>query len=100
MKKKIKRVIIKVGSSSLVNKDLSINKNQIKNIMESFKILKTKGIDVALVTSGAVATGMHELKLSEKPRSIELKQACAAVGQAKLMEEYNHSIRNGMIKEQ
>ncbi len=87
--KDIKRVIIKVGSSSLVNKDLSVNNEIIISILSVFKKLKNEGIECALVTSGAIALGMHELKLTKKPKELSLKQACAAVGQAKLMESYN-----------
>ena len=87
--KKIKRVVVKVGSSSLVNKDLSINKQILVSLMSSFKNLQDKGIDPLLVTSGAGALGMHELNLDKKPKEISLKQACAAIGQAKLMENYN-----------
>lgn len=87
--KDIKRVIIKVGSSSLVNEDLSVNNEVIISILSVFKKLKSDDIECALVTSGAIALGMHELKLNKKPKELSLKQACAAVGQAKLMESYN-----------
>lgn len=86
----IKNVIIKIGSSSLVNKDLSVNLWQIDNIFKSISELMNKGISVSIVTSGAIATGMHELRLTTKPKDMALKQACAAVGQSKLMEGYNH----------
>ncbi len=87
--KDIKRIVIKIGSSSLVNKNLSINDNMIDNIMHNIKMLKDKGIDVALVSSGAIASGMYELNLNKKPKELSLKQACASVGQARLMEIYN-----------
>ncbi|MCR5349645.1 MAG: glutamate 5-kinase [Acholeplasmatales bacterium] len=87
--KNIKRIVIKVGSSSLVKKDLSINIKMLNSIMSGFSKLKDLGIDSCLVTSGAIAVGMHELGLTKKPTNMALKQACAAVGQAKLMESYN-----------
>lgn len=87
--KNVKRVVVKIGSSSLVNKDLSINLPVIVNVMENFKNLIDKNIEVVLVTSGAIALGMHELGMSKKPSIMALKQACAALGQAKLMEAYN-----------
>ena len=100
--KDIKRIIIKVGSSSLVNKDLSINQPMIVNIMGSFKKLNDRGISVALVSSGAIASGMHELNMKKKPTAMSLKQACAAIGQAKLMEAYNkaaeiYGLKTGQI---
>lgn len=85
----IKRVIIKIGSSSLVNDDFSINNNMINTLMKSFRKIRNNGIDICLVSSGAIALGMHELKLDKRPTNMPLKQACAAVGQAKLMEVYN-----------
>ena len=100
--KGIQRIIIKVGSSSLVNKDLSINQPMIVGIMQSFKELSDKGINVALVSSGAIASGMHELGLIKKPKEMSLKQACAAIGQSKLMEAYNkaadiYGLKTGQI---
>ncbi len=85
----VKKVIIKIGSSSLVKSDLSINEPVLISVMAQFKKLMDMGIMPCLVTSGAVALGMHELKLDKKPSNMSLKQACAAVGQAKLMEYYN-----------
>ena len=85
----VKRVVIKIGSSSLVNSDLSVNENNINSLLKAFSNLRKNNIECALVTSGAIALGMHELKLDKKPKNMSLKQACAAVGQAKLMESYN-----------
>jgi len=85
----MKRIVIKIGSSSIVNEDLSINKKIMLSLMRSIALLKEKGIEVALVSSGAIALGRHALALTKKPSIISLKQACAAIGQAKLMEEYN-----------
>ena len=87
---KMKRIIIKIGSSSITTSDLSINKSLIDFLMKSFLDLKKMGISVALVSSGAIALGMHELGLKRKPKEMSLKQACASVGQAKLMEYYNY----------
>ena len=86
---KMKRIIIKIGSSPITTSDLSINKSLIDFLMKSFLDLKKMGISVALVSSGAIALGMHELGLKRKPKEMSLKQACASVGQAKLMEYYN-----------
>lgn len=85
----VKRVVVKIGSSSVVTKDLKPNTENILAIISGFKKLKDEGIDCALVSSGAIATGMGELGLNKKPKDMALKQACAAVGQAKLMEAYN-----------
>ena len=57
----IKRIMIKIGSSSLVRDDYSLNEPVFVKIMQQFQKLKENGMDVALVTSGAIAVGMHEL---------------------------------------
>jgi glutamate 5-kinase len=88
--KSIKRVILKIGSSSIVNGDLSINYKLLDSLMNSFKKLQDDGIQLVLVTSGAIALGRSVLGLKNKPKTMALKQACAAIGQAKLMEEYNN----------
>lgn len=87
----IKRVVVKVGSSSLVNADNSINFQRIDELMQTFSKLKKNNIEIALVSSGAIALGMYQLGLSKKPKEMALKQACAAIGQAKLMQCYNDS---------
>ncbi len=98
----VERVIVKIGSSSLINDDYSVNFSVLDNIMKSIKILKNNNIMTALVTSGAIAVGMHELGLSKRPKNMVLKQACAAIGQAKLMEAYNkvalgYGLKTGQI---
>lgn len=87
----VKRIVLKIGSSSIVNDDLSINQNMIYSLMKVFNQFKEMGIEVALVSSGAIALGMHKLKLEKRPKEMALKQACAAVGQARLMEAYNRN---------
>ena len=94
MKRNEKRIIIKVGSSSLVKKDGSINKEKIKLIIDTISKIIENGNKVILVTSGAIAVGVNMLGLKRKPQKIALKQACAALGQAKLIEEYQ-KVANG-----
>lgn len=86
---RVKRVVIKIGSSSLVHEDLSPNYEIVESLIQSCSLLKKKGMDVAIVSSGAIALGRYALGLSQKPKEMALKQACAAIGQAKLMEVYN-----------
>ncbi len=96
--KKIKRVIIKIGSSSITDVKFGVKTDVLDNIMEMAYKLKELGISLTIVSSGAIATGMHELNFSEKPKDLSLKQACASVGQAKLMECYNNSAKKyGLI---
>lgn len=86
--KDIKRVVVKVGTSTLTKKDGNLNVEKIKKIVFELSSLSDKGYDVVLVTSGAVGAGMGKLNLSEKPKTLSEKQAVAAVGQVSLMHLY------------
>ena len=84
------RIIIKVGSNTLVKDNHKININNIDKIISIINDLRNDGHEVLLVTSGAVAFGMNKLNLDMKPKDISLKQACAAVGQVSLMATYEN----------
>ena len=86
--KKQKRIIIKVGSSSLVLENGQLNNEFFSRFIKTISFLMHEGNQVVLVTSGAIAVGMGKLGLTRKPKQMALKQACAALGQATLMNEY------------
>lgn len=89
----IKRVVIKVGSSSLCNHDGEIDKEKILYLILQISKLIKKGYSVVLVSSGAIASGMGALGLKSKPQTIPEKQALAAIGQAKLMQIYEDTFQ-------
>jgi glutamate 5-kinase len=86
--KNIKTILIKVGSSSLCNEFGQIEKEKILKLVLQISKLKKNGYLVALVSSGAIATGMGVLHLDKKPTTLPQKQALAAIGQAHLMQIY------------
>ncbi|MDO4690923.1 MAG: glutamate 5-kinase [Fusobacterium sp.] len=86
--KNIKKVVVKVGTSTLTKADGNLNVEKIKKIVFELSSLSDKGYDVVLVTSGAVGAGMGKLNLLEKPKALSEKQAVAAVGQVSLMHLY------------
>ncbi len=86
--KDIKKIVVKVGTSTLTKADGNLNVEKIKKIVFELSSLLDKGYEVVLVTSGAVGAGMGKLKLSEKPKALSEKQAVAAVGQVSLMHLY------------
>ena len=88
------RIVLKIGSSSLVNTNKSINSKNIEKLVDVIYNLRKCGHEVLLVTSGAVALGMNKLSLDKKPKDISLKQACAAIGQVALMETYEKYCMN------
>ncbi len=84
---KTKRIVVKIGSSSITESD-NISSLKISKFATDISNLKKMGYDVAIVTSGAISTGAGVLNLSRTNLSIPEKQALAAVGQAVLMNEY------------
>jgi len=93
------RVVIKVGTSTLTHKNGNINIRRIENLCKVISDLKNSGLQIILVSSGAIAMGVGKLGLKAKPQDIPSKQACAAVGQCELMyfydklfQEHNHTV--------
>lgn len=83
------RIIVKIGSSSITHMQTgSLNMNKMERLVRILTDLRNQGKDIILVTSGAIAVGRKALGLKEKPTETSIKQACAAVGQAKLMMVY------------
>ncbi len=84
-----KRIVIKIGSSSLTHMQTgSLNMDKMERLVRILTDLRNQGKDIILVTSGAIAVGRKALGLTEKPTDRSIKQACAAVGQARLMMVY------------
>ena len=86
--KKVKRVVVKVGTSTLTHATGRLNLDQIEKLVRQISDLANEGREMILVTSGAVGAGIAEIGLSERPSTIPEKQACAAVGQGILMHIY------------
>ncbi len=83
-----KRIVIKVGTSSLTHPSGLINLASVEKLIRQVADMKNRGIDVILVTSGAIGAGMGRLKTDKKNTTIAQKQALAAVGQNILMHIY------------
>lgn len=100
-----KKVIVKVGSSSLTYEETGeINYFRLERLIREITDLKNMGKDVILVTSGAIAVGTKTMNLPSRPNCLEEKQAVAAVGQANLMmiyqkifSEYNQNVAQILI---
>ena len=85
--RKAKRIVVKIGTNTLSTKDGKMALSRIYGFIEDLAELKNQGREIILVTSGAVGFGAKKLNIP-KPDTIETKQACAAIGQAKLMHFY------------
>ena len=86
--KQAKRIVVKVGSSTITYANGKRNFSQIDRIARELSDLQNQGKEMILVTSGAVAVGVDRLGLPKKPDTIPGKQAAAAVGQGVLMHTY------------
>ena len=87
--KEKKRIVIKIGSSSLTHPETGdLNLRKIEQLVRVLSDLRGQGREVILVSSGAIAAGRQALGFNERPRLLEEKQAFAAVGQARLMMVY------------
>lgn len=87
--KKKKRIVVKIGSSSLTHKETGeVDLIKLEKLVRELCDCRNRGIQVVLVSSGAIAVGAGTLGLSRRPEDISLKQACASVGQARLMMIY------------
>ena len=89
MSKEIKRIVIKVGTSSLTYDTGKLNIKTIEKLVRVISDLKNRGIEVVLVSSGAIGAGVGKLGLLERPDDTRKKQALAGIGQATLVSIYD-----------
>ena len=93
-----KRIIIKLGTGLLKTDKGLINHNCINTIAKEVSNLKNKGIEIVIVSSGAIGLGMSQLKIPQRPSNLSQLQACAAIGQSKLINLWQQSFNNyGLI---
>ncbi len=88
--KEIKRLVIKIGTN-LLTEGNRLNIAYVDTVCRQISLLKERGIDVLLVSSGAIGMGAAELGLKTKVTDIKMRQACAAIGQPLLMHQYSES---------
>lgn len=98
------RVVIKVGTSTLTYKTGHLNIRRIENLVKVISDLKNSGVEIVLVTSGAIGVGVSKIGLSQKPTDIPTKQAAASIGQCELMymydmqfNKYNHVVSQVLL---
>jgi len=83
------RIVVKVGTSTLTNEMGLSDFKAFDKLACVLSDIQNKGYEVILVSSGAIAVGMHKLGMKTKPESMRLKQAAAAVGQCRIMFLYD-----------
>ena len=87
-----RRLLVKVGTNALL-KDNAPDRKAMKDLARSLSALRRRGVQCALVSSGAIGFGCERLSLTRGALSLQLQQACAAVGQVELMAEYARAFR-------
>ncbi len=94
----LKRIVVKIGTSVLVDENKKISTAKIREIARQVRSIKSRGIDVVIVSSGAVACGMETMALLKKPKEIARKQALASIGQVLLMKMYRENFEREQMK--
>lgn len=94
MIKNCKRIVVKIGTSTLTYPNGALNLRRIEVLVQTISDFKNAGHEVVVVSSGAVGAGYAKLALAEYPKTLEEKQACAAVGQSQLMKIYENFFAN------
>ena len=93
-----KRIVIKIGSSSLTGTAGSqLDTSAVTKIVDLVAILKARGAEVVLVSSGAIAAGLAPLGLTSRPKDLATQQAAASVGQGLLIATYNENFSSHAI---
>lgn len=84
----MKRLVIKIGSNIIASAEQGLNTKRLQSITKDISDLVDKGIEVVIVSSGAIAAGLKKLGLKEIPKDVKRKQAAAAIGQSTLIWAY------------
>lgn len=93
-----KRVVVKVGSSSLTTVDGGIDPERLSVLVDVLAGVRARGAEVVLVSSGAIAAGLAPLGLPKRPKALAAQQAAASVGQGLLVHRYTEELaRHGLI---
>jgi glutamate 5-kinase len=97
--RRIRRIIVKLGSGALTDASLGLRESTIRAMAAQVsKIRDSRGVEVVVVTSGAIAAGRKKLGMADRPRTVALKQAAAAVGQTTLMRAYERAFEKRGLK--
>ena len=89
----VKRVVVKIGTSSITAGGSAVSEEFMDSIAGQVSELRKRGIEVLLVSSGAIGIGLKALNAVPKPNEVPIKQAAASVGQGILMQKWNDSFQ-------
>ena len=94
----IKRIVVKIGSSSLTSQNGGLDIANMKKFTGEVSAVASSGIEVIIVTSGAIAAGLKYLNIVHRPKDINALQAAASVGQVELMRTYSTLFYRNQLK--
>ncbi|HZD60862.1 MAG TPA: glutamate 5-kinase [Anaerolineae bacterium] len=97
-----RRIVVKLGTSTITESTGGIDRPQLRNIVDQIAQLHSRGHQVVIVSSGAIAAGVEGLRLKSRPTTIPELQAAASVGQGLLLHEYTtlfneHGLKVGQV---
>ena len=89
----VRRVVVKIGTAALSDEQGGLDEASVSRLAGQIHALRKRGLEVAVVTSGAISAGMNEFGLRKRPTRLPELQACAAVGQGRLTAVYDRCFR-------
>jgi glutamate 5-kinase len=92
-----RRVVIKIGTNSLAGPNGQLLTDRIQSICRQIAELKSRGCEVLVISSGAIGMGMGHLKMGKRPTDLAGLQACAAIGQSRLVEAWQNALEKKNI---
>lgn len=84
-----KRLVVKIGTSSLIYPDGQLNLKTMDELAFTLSAVQNRGLEVVLVTSGAMGVGLSQIHMTKRPEAMAQQQAIAAIGQNELMSIFN-----------
>ncbi|MEK7285779.1 MAG: glutamate 5-kinase [Nitrospirota bacterium] len=93
-----KRIVIKIGSNVIASREKGLDEKRMEGIAFEIAEMQQEGVDIFIVSSGAILCGTKVLGLLNAPKTLAMKQAAAAVGQSRLMWAYERLFSQHQIK--
>ncbi len=93
LRQNARRIVVKLGTHTLTHADGGLNEARIHGLCDQIASLRRRGIEVVVVSSGAIGLGVGSLGLARRPADLASLQACAAVGQTILMQTWREGFR-------
>lgn len=88
----VRRIVVKLGTNVLCRESGELASGRVHSLVEEVVDAHRRGLEVILVSSGAISLGMERLKLVTRPEALDTKQACAAIGQIRLMTVFQQAL--------